>query len=224
MHLLLIDDDDRIRSLLKKYLQKQGYQISDVANAAAAEHLLSSMHFDLLILDVMMPGEDGISFAKRLRNEIDTPILLLTARTRVEDRIEGLKAGADDYLMKPFDPRELELRIEAILRRTEIQNSIQFIARFGDFAFSTGEGRLTYLGENVDLTRTERDILALLVEDQAAPVSRERLSHVFGKSDESSRAIDIQIARLRKKLDLVGGGGSYIQTERGVGYKLVSDT
>ena len=221
MHILIVDDDTKIRDLLKKYLIKQGYQASAVDSAEAAENLLKSMDFDVMILDVMMGGQDGISFAKKFRQTNDMPIIMLTARGSVDDRLLGLEAGADDFIPKPFDPRELVLRIEAVMRRVVSHDVKISVQKFGDFVYELTEGRLTKSGQIVDLTRAERDIMNVLVENFGQEVDRADLSQAAHLEGEGSRAMDVQMTRLRKKIETNPKQPVHLQTVRGVGYKLI---
>ena len=220
MHLLLVDDDNRIRELLRQYLAKEGYQVSVAENAQTAERLLTSFAFDLIVLDVMMPGEDGMSFAKRLRQKNDIPILMLTAKGNVEDRIAGLSVGVDDFVAKPFDPRELVLRIEAISRRQASQASIQNIVKFGSFIYNIKDGNLENDGVKIDLTRSEKDLLSALANQAEEPKSREELAIAMNVDALQSRAVDVQITRLRKKIETDPKTPRYILTIRGLGYQL----
>ncbi len=222
MHILIVDDDTKIRDLLKKYLIKQGYQVSAVESAEAAESLLKSMDFDVMILDVMMGGKDGISFAKEFRKTNDMPIIMLTARGSVDDRLKGLEAGVDDFVPKPFDPRELVLRIEAVMRRVVVEDQKVSVQKFGDFIYELIEGRLTHSGQIVELTRSERDILNILVQNFGKEVDRDELSRAAHLEGEGSRAIDVQMTRLRRKIESNPKQPTHLQTVRGVGYKLVN--
>lgn len=222
MHILIVDDDTKIRDLLKKYLNKQGYQASAVESAEAADKLLKSMDFDVMILDVMMGGKDGISFARELRKTSNMPIIMLTARGSVDDRLMGLEAGVDDFIPKPFDPRELVLRIEAVMRRVVVSDVSVSVQKFGQFIYELNEGRLTHSGENVDLTRSERDIMNVLVQNFGQDVERDALTRAAHLDGEGSRAVDVQMTRLRKKIEQNPKEPMHLQTVRGVGYKLVN--
>jgi len=219
-HLLLVDDDDRIRDLLKRYLAKAGARVSAAADAASARKLLASMEFDLLILDVMMPVEDGFSLAETVRKSSKVPIVLLTARGMPEDRIRGLSIGADDYVPKPFEPAELTLRINAILRRTVAQRGeTPETLVFGPYAFNGARGELTRDGETVRLTEAEVALLRILAARPGEVVSREELAKRTGAGLE--RSVDVQVTRLRRKIDADSRAPIYLQTVRGVGYRLV---
>jgi len=180
-HLLLVDDDRRIRALMSRYLAAQGYRVTTAEDAADAERRLGAISFDLIVLDVMMPGENGYDFATRLRLRSRVPILMLTARSETSDRVRGLEAGADDYLSKPFEPKELSLRIASILRRaapppTRGEEEGAALARFGDFAFDCARGELRRGDEAVRLTDRERAMMLLLARGAGAPVTREALA------------------------------------------------
>lgn len=219
-HLLLVDDDDRIRDLLKRYLAKAGARVSAAPDAASARKLLASMDFDLLILDVMMPVEDGFSLAETVRRNSKVPIVLLTARGMPEDRIKGLSIGADDYVAKPFEPAELTLRINAILRRTVSQRGeTPETLVFGPYSFNGARGELTRNGDVVRLTEAEVALLRILAARPGEVVSREELAKRTGAGLE--RSVDVQVTRLRRKIDADSRAPIYLQTVRGVGYRLV---
>jgi two-component system phosphate regulon response regulator OmpR len=223
-HLLLVDDDRRIRGLMGRYLIQQGYRVTTAGTAQEARHHLVSLQFDLIVLDVMMPGESGLDFAAWLRQSSDVPILMLTARAEASDRVRGLEVGADDYLTKPFAPKELSLRIASILRRTSARNEKPEPAPalcFGPFIFQRDRGELRRGDEIISLSEREREMLRLLAENPGEPVSREALA---GESSMSSeRTIDMQITRLRRKIESDSANPIYLQTARGAGYRLVID-
>lgn len=221
-HLLLVDDDDRIRELLKRYLSQAGARVSSAPDAASARRLLDSMDFDLLILDVMMPVEDGFSLAESVRKTSKVPIVLLTARGMPEDRIRGLSIGADDYVPKPFEPAELALRINAILRRTvanrgETPESVTF----GPFSFNTARGELQRDDATVRLTEAEVALLRILAARPGEVVNREELAKRTGAGLE--RSVDVQVTRLRRKIERDPRAPVYLQTVRGIGYRLAAD-
>ena len=229
-HLLIIDDDRRIRQLLSRYLSVEGYRVTAAENAEEAFSKLRGLHFDLIILDVMMPGMNGYEFARRLRAEdtpmAEAPILMLTARTDTEDRVKGLQAGADDYLAKPFDPRELALRVASILRRAAPRAAEpgapgQNTVRFGDFSFDPERGELRQGDEVIRITERERDMLRILVENPGETVSRESLGGGGGAANE--RTVDVQVNRLRRKIEADPANPLHLQTVRGLGYKLAAD-
>ncbi|MEO7026674.1 MAG: response regulator [Caulobacteraceae bacterium] len=223
-HLLVVDDDDRIRVLLKAYLDRAGYRVTGASDAAAARRLLGVLQFDLIVLDVMMPGEDGLSLARWLRARPGAagaaPILLLTARGLPEDRIEGLRLGADDYLAKPFEPEELLLRIAAILRRTRTAAPAGIIG-LGVRAFDMARAELTGVDGPIRLTESEARLMRRL--GAAAPEAVDRSSLSSDGSDASGRAVDIQVTRLRRKIEPDPGNPRYLRTVRGVGYALTPD-
>jgi two-component system phosphate regulon response regulator OmpR len=223
-HLLIVDDDDRIRSLLKEYLAGAGFRVSAAGDAAAARRMLSMFDFDLIVLDVMMPGEDGFSLTGWLRKagpSRATPVLLLTARDGAEDRIEGLRRGADDYLPKPFEPEELLLRIEAILRRTGAPAAGRERLSLGRCSFDPARGELMRGDEHVRLTEAEARLLRRLSANAHAAV--DRLDLARETADPSGRAVDVQVTRLRRKIEADPKAPRYLQTVRGVGYMLAPD-
>lgn len=236
-HLLIVDDDERIRSLLRKFLMRSGFFVTCARDAAQARRLLAGLEFDLIVMDVMMPGEDGVTLTRDLRRRLTTPILLLTARGETADRIEGLESGADDYLAKPFEPRELLLRIAAILRR--IPQSDHHGPKFlnlGSLRYDTEKGELWQGESPVRLTGTEQTLLRRLAQAPGAPVSRTELIEELGRDtapdpsdpDRSpdhnpERAIDVQITRLRRKIEPDPRDPRFLQTVRGAGYMLVPD-
>ncbi|MES1199209.1 MAG: response regulator [Pseudomonadota bacterium] len=221
-HLLLVDDDDRIRELLKRYLAQAGARVSAAPDAAAARKLVAAMDFDLLILDVMMPVEDGFSLAESVRKSSKVPIVLLTARGLAEDRIRGLSIGADDYVAKPFEPAELALRINAILRRTvAARPETPEIVLFGPFAFNCAREELTRDGAVVRLTEAEAALMRVLAARPGETVSREELAKRTSSGLE--RSVDVGVTRLRKKIETDPRAPIFLQTVRGVGYKLAAD-
>jgi two-component system phosphate regulon response regulator OmpR len=224
-HLLVVDDDDRIRELLKQFLTRGGFRVTTAASAEAAGRLLDTLDFDLVILDVMMPGEDGMSFARRVRTlpgaAGKAPILMLTARGETSDRIEGLTAGVDDYLAKPFEPQELLLRIEAILRRAGPRPSDDTPLSLGGCSFDPVRGELTRDGVLIRLTEAEIDLLRTLAKSPHAPVDRYTLAR--DDADAAGRAVDVQVTRLRRKIEDDPKTPRYLQTVRGVGYLLAPD-
>lgn len=219
-HILVVDDDDRIRTLLKRYLQERGYRVSTAPNAAKALSTLNSLAFDLLVLDVMMPGMNGFELTEAVRQRGDTPILLLTARGEAEDRIKGLTLGADDYLAKPFEPEELVLRINAILRRARPAGTAIREVAFGDWHFDIRRESLSRNGEPVRLTGGEAALLAALAASAGQTVSRLSLSERTGGGE---RAVDVQVTRLRRKIETDPKEPLHLQTVRGEGYRLVAD-
>jgi two-component system phosphate regulon response regulator OmpR len=219
-HLLVVDDDRRIRDLLSRYLTSEGYRISTADSAAAARAKLDGMSFDLMILDVMMPGETGFEFAKSIRQTSSVPILMLTARDGAESRITGLEIGADDYVSKPFEPRELSLRIASILKRVRPPAAPPpETLRFGDFVFHVGRAELRKGDTVVRLTDREREMLTVLAATPGETVPRAALAGNGGAVNE--RAVDVQINRLRRKIERDPANPLIVQTVRGIGYRLV---
>jgi two-component system phosphate regulon response regulator OmpR len=218
-HILVVDDDARLRRLLQRYLTEHRYHVTTAADAAEARASLRNFAFDLMVLDVMMPGQDGISLTSELRTETDLPILLLTALGETEDRVKGLSAGADDYLVKPFDPRELLLRIATILRRVAPAAPSEQPLRFGPFAFDGVSQELRRGEERVHLTDAELSLLQILAEQPGLAITRQELGQ-RSRISGSDRAIDTQIARLRRKLEPDPRRPRYLLTKRGEGYVL----
>ncbi len=220
-HLLIVDDDDRIRDLLKQYLVREGHSVTTAQDAAAARKLFQTFSFDLAIFDIMMPGEDGLSLLKALRDEgNDTPVLLLTARGQASDRIEGLRLGADDYLPKPFEPEELALRTAAIIRRTHVPPPPDEIEMSG-LVFEPTKGLLNGPDGHIRLTDSELQLLTFLSRHPGEPISREALADKTSNGTE--RSIDVQVTRLRKKIEPDPRNPIHIQTVRGIGYRLMPD-
>jgi two-component system phosphate regulon response regulator OmpR len=221
-HLLVVDDDERLRGLLHRYLTSNGYRVTAAADAADARTLMKSIAFDLLVLDVMMPGESGFDLTKSLRTHSQVPILILTAKGDAEDRIAGLELGADDYLPKPFEPRELLLRVGALLRRaTPPARSAHTEVRMGDSVYDPERGQLRRKGKPVHLTSSEAALLQLFAANAGRSFSRSDLCTRLGVSLE--RSIDVQVTRLRRKIEEDPKLPLYLQTVRGVGYVLVPD-
>ncbi len=226
-HILVVDDDQRIRTLLSRYLAREGYVVSAAANTQEASETLRDLDIDLIVLDVMMPGESGVQFAARLRESDEplrsAPILMLTARAETSSRVEGLEAGVDDYLAKPFDPRELLLRIASILRRARRPEARDAAAHFGGFVFDPARGELTRDGARVALTAREGDLLRALAVRPGAVVSRHILAQRRAAQNASDRSVDVEIARLRRKIEENPNTPRYLQTVRGLGYRLRPD-
>ncbi len=220
-HILVIDDDRRIRELLKTYLTENGFRISTAESAPAADQHLKGLSFDLLILDVMMPGETGLEFAHRLRDTSSVPILMLTARSDSDDRIAGLESGVDDYLPKPFEPRELVLRINNILKRTQAVETLPAEILLGNCSFHVERGEFKMDGITVRLTTRERDLLRQFARSPGKPISRNDLS--ADGTGSTARAVDVQINRLRRKIEPDPANPIYLQTVRGAGYILYTD-
>lgn len=222
-HLLVVDDDERLRALLQKYLSSNGFRVTAASGAEEARSLMKSMAFDLLILDVMMPGESGLELTRTLRAQASqVPILMLTARNESEDRILGLECGADDYLAKPFEPRELVLRCGALLRRSgQVALSPHREVKMGEAVFDPDRGELRRKGKPVRLTTSEAQLLKLFAANAGRPFSRLDLCARLGVALE--RSIDVQVTRLRRKIEEDPKLPLYLQTVRGVGYVLVPD-
>jgi len=227
-HLLIVDDDERIRGLLKKFLSRHGYWVSAARDAAHARRLLQGLEFDLIVLDVMMPGEDGLSLTRFLRSHLETPILLLTAKGETGDRITGLEAGADDYLAKPFEPKELLLRINAILRRApkpDLEREVPKTLLMGEIRYDMVRGELWQGADLIRLTATENQLMRIFSAQPHEPVSRSKLVEDLGrdKGQAQERAVDVQITRLRRKIESDPKQPRYLQTVRGAGYMLSPD-
>lgn len=227
-HILVVDDDERIRDLLKKFLSRHDYWVTTARDAAHARKLLDGLEFDLLVIDVMMPGEDGFSLTKDLSDQIATPILLLTARGDADDRIKGLEVGADDYLPKPFEPRELLLRINAILRRVPKENTANEPPKtlhMGNIRYDMTRGELWQGQDMIRLTATENALMRIFSARPNEPVSRTQLVQDLGRDDGQAqeRAVDVQITRLRRKIEADPKTPRYLQTVRGAGYMLAPD-
>ncbi|MBV9236377.1 MAG: response regulator transcription factor [Xanthobacteraceae bacterium] len=220
-HLLIVDDDRRIRSLMSRYLLSEGYRVTTAESAADARARLAGLDFDLLILDVMMPGETGFDLVKSIRRSSTVPVLILTARDAAESRITGLELGADDYVVKPYEPRELSLRIANILKRTQplAPPPPAETLRFGPFMYHVARGELRRGDEMIHLTDREREMMGMLAACPGETVSRLALAGNGAAAGE--RAVDVQINRLRRKIEQDPANPLIIQTARGVGYRLV---
>jgi two-component system, OmpR family, phosphate regulon response regulator OmpR len=221
-HILVIDDDNRLRELLRQFLSENGFWVSTASDAADARERLKGLHFDLLVLDRMMPGESGLEFAADLRKTSNVPILMLTAMSETEDRIEGLEGGVDDYLTKPFEPRELLLRINNILRRVPAEPVAPLEIQLGDVVYDSTREELSKNGTTIRLTDVESALLKALAASPGAVLSREDLSELTGATG-GSRAIDVQVTRLRRKIEPDPKLPTYLQTVRGKGYVLRPD-
>ncbi len=228
-HLLIVDDDERIRGLLQKFLIRNGFLVSSARDAAHADRILSGLDFDMIVLDVMMPGEDGVSYCKRLRaDREDMPILLLTAKGETQDRIAGLEAGADDYLPKPFEPKELLLRINSILRRVPVHepaDALPKVLSLGALRYDIEKGTMWNGETPVRLTATEAQLMRIFSTCPGEPLSRAKLVEDLGRDggQAQERAVDVQITRLRRKLEVDPKQPRYLQTVRGAGYMLAPD-
>lgn len=227
-HLLIVDDDERIRDLLKKFLMRNGFLVTAARDAEHARRVLSGLDFDLIVMDVMMPGEDGVSLTRALRETHETPILLLTAKGETEHRIAGLEAGADDYLAKPFEPKELLLRINAILRRmpeTPSEDTVPKILHLGPIRYDIERGEMWRGDDIVRLTATESQLMKIFSACPGEAVSRNKLVEDLGRDrgQAQERAVDVQITRLRRKIEENPKQPRYLQTVRGAGYMLSPD-
>jgi two-component system, OmpR family, phosphate regulon response regulator OmpR len=219
-HLLVVDDDGRLRELLRRYLSDSGFRVTTAADVKEARSNLASFAFDLVVLDVMMPGESGLELTRALRSEGQVPVLLLTAMAEPEDRINGLEQGADDYLSKPFEPRELVLRIRNLLQRLPAPDTGSRDIRFGGCRFDVVRGELYRGGDIVHLTAAEAGLLSLLAQKMGEAVSREELSLSLSGN---VRNVDVQMTRLRRKIERDPRFPRYLQTVRGTGYTLKPD-
>lgn len=227
-HLLIVDDDERIRTLLRQFLNRQGFWTTVARDAEHARRLLEGLDFDLIVLDVMMPGDDGITFTKELRTRMETPILLLTAKGESTDRISGLEAGADDYLPKPFEPKELLLRINAILRRVPAsEDPIEkpSVLHLGEIHYDIERGEMWRGEDYIRLTATEVALMRLFSAKIGEPITRAKLVEDLGRDrgQAQERAVDVQITRLRRKIEADPKQPRYLQTVRGAGYMLAPD-
>lgn len=220
-HVLVVDDDQKIRDLLGRYLTEHGFRVTTAADAASARADMRGLEFDIVLLDVMMPGENGLDLARDLKATRTVPICMLTARAEAEHRIEGLEAGVDDYISKPFEPRELLLRLRNILRRASGPSGPHDEVRMGNFTFHVSRGELREGEETIKLTERERDLLRSFAQRIGTPIPRHELSGE--DSTGNDRAIDVQINRLRRKIEIDPSNPVYLQTVRGKGYILYSD-
>ena len=223
-HILVIDDDERLRILLRRFLEESGFRVTDAGSAQEARSILKGMAFDILVVDVMMPGETGIEFLADLRKDDPVPALFLTARSETESRIEGLEAGADDYMSKPFEPRELVLRIQRILKRNVLteQKTMANDVRFGPFHFYIVSGLLTKAGNRLHITTAEQQLLGTFAKAPNTVLSRDDLSNILNGRMEG-RSIDVAVARLRRKLEPNPRHPVYLQTVRNRGWMLRTD-
>jgi two-component system phosphate regulon response regulator OmpR len=223
-HILVVDDDTRLRELLRTFLSKNGFRVTVASQAAEARERLGVLDFDLIVLDVMMPGQTGLDFATEIRRSDDVPILMLTAMGDTKDRIAGLETGVDDYLGKPFEPRELLLRIQNVLRRNRAAaapaGEPQRVVSFGPFQFDQELGELTSKGKRAPLTDAETALLRVFTARLGEVLSRETLCKSVGLA-VNERAIDVQVTRLRRKIEPDPSFPRYLRTVRGQGYRLV---
>ncbi|MEE3294904.1 MAG: response regulator [Pseudomonadota bacterium] len=218
-NLLVVDDDERIRNILSQYLINQGFIVSTASGSEEARNKIKLMRFDLIVLDIMMPGDDGLILTREIRDNSQTPIILLTAKSGTESKIEGLELGADDYLTKPFNPKELLLRILSVLKRSTIEETIENEIYFGDFILNIEKRELTLSGERMYLTDREMNLLIALAKSPGQPLNREKLAGV----DEPGRSVDVGINRLRRKIEKDPRMPIWLQTVRGEGYILRPD-
>jgi two-component system phosphate regulon response regulator OmpR len=222
-HILVVDDDTRLRGLLQRFLRENHFFVSTAKDADEARLMLSQYKFHLLVVDVMMPKESGLEFLSRLRQESAVPVIMLTAMGDVEDRITGLECGADDYVAKPFEPKELLLRIASILKRSPVDKSEKQVLDLGLCVFDLQTKELSSKqGELLHITPIEQNLLCVLGAKCGQVFSREKLSEILG-AGQSPRSIDVQITRLRKKIERDSKNPRYLQTLRGKGYMLLSD-
>ena len=218
-NLLVVDDDERIRNLLSQYLIKEGFIVSTASGAEQARKKIQLLKFDLIILDIMMPGDDGLTLTKEIRDNSDIPIILLTAKSGTESKIEGLEIGADDYLTKPFNPKELLLRVLSILKRSKSEENIDNEIFFGDYTLNIEKRELTKAKDRVYLTDREMNLLIALAKSPGQPLNREKLAGI----DEPGRSVDVGINRLRRKIEKDPRMPLWLQTVRGEGYILRPD-
>ncbi len=222
-HILVVDDDNRLRELLRRYLSDNGFRVTTAEDAAAARAMLASLAFDTIILDVMMPGESGLDLVANLRQESDTPVLMLTALGDASDRVTGLELGADDYLSKPFAPRELLLRLNNVLRRAPAPATDIAPVRMGEVMFDPGRAELRRGGERIHLTTAEAKLLSVLAANLGSTLTRDDLTE-RSQINGGSRTVDVQVTRLRRKIEPDPRQPRYLQTVRGEGYVLRSDS
>ena len=217
-HILVVDDDKGIRELVKEYLDRNKFVTSTADSAENALQKIKLIKFDLIILDVMMPGKSGLDFLKENKSFLDTPIILLTAKGEPNDRIQGLEIGADDYLPKPFEPKELLLRMNNLIRKNKFDSKKKII-KFGPYTFNLKNEILKKNGKNFILTSSETRLLCILAKNDGKPIFRDNLSKILN-IPSTSRALDVQVTRLRNKIEGNKKFPSYIQTVRGRGYVL----
>ena len=220
-HALVVDDDQRIRNLLSRYLMANGFRVTPAESASSARAAMKMMTFDVIVLDVMMPGENGLDFARALKERGETPICMLTAQAETDQRIRGLEAGVDDYVSKPFDPRELLLRLQNILRRGSGPAAARDDIKMGELVFNTERGELKRGETLIKITERERDLLRQFAQQPGTCIARHELA--ADDSTGSERAIDVQINRLRRKIEVDPSNPVYLQTVRGKGYILYAD-
>ena len=216
-HILVVDDDDRIRDLVKQYLNENNYFVSTAINAEDAQEKVNTIKFDLIVLDIMMPGKSGLDFTEENKNKIYTPIILLTAKGEADERVHGLEAGADDYLSKPFEPKELLLRIKNILNKTKSKN-IKRLIEFGNVKINLNKHIILKNSKEFKINNTEKTILEVMINSPGKSFSREEIGKIINLDKE--RSVDVIITRLRKKIEQNPKNPKYLQTLRGEGYVL----
>ncbi|MBR2300024.1 MAG: response regulator [Alphaproteobacteria bacterium] len=222
-HILVVDDDTRLRSLLGRFLREQGFAVSTAKDALQADMFLNQYHLDLVVLDVMMPGINGFEFLKKIRLESTVPVLMLTAMGETDNRIYGLEQGADDYLPKPFEPKELVLRIKNILKRVPLKNTENAVLNFGSIVYDMASKELKNVtGEVIHITNVEQQLLNVLGQKAGQIFTREKLAGLLGAGN-NPRSVDVQITRLRKKIEKDSKNPRYLQTIRGKGYMLLPE-
>ena len=216
-HILVVDDDDRIRDLVKQYLNENNYFVSTAINAEDAQEKVNTIKFDLIVLDIMMPGKSGLDFTKENKNKIYTPVILLTAKGEADERVHGLEVGADDYLSKPFEPKELLLRIKNILNKTKSKN-IKRLIEFGNVKINLNKHIILKNNKEYKINNTEKTILEVMINSPGKSFSREEIGKIINLDKE--RSVDVIITRLRKKIEQNPKNPKYLQTLRGEGYVL----
>ena len=217
LHVLVVDDDDRIRGLLKDYLSNNHYIVSTAENATQAKARLEYIKFDIIILDVMMPGQDGYELTKEIKKKIKVPIILLTAKGEVENRIKGLELGADDYIGKPFEPKELLLRIQNIIKNKNTVD-LNIKHQVGEAKIDLNKMMIILKQKNKKINNSEKKVLIEMLSNPGKTFSREEIGKISGISQE--RSIDVMITRLRQKIEINPKNPKYLQTIRGSGYVL----
>ena len=216
-HILVVDDDDRIRDLVKQYLIENNYLVTTAISAEDAQKKVEIIKFDLIVLDIMMPGKSGLEFTTDNKHKLYTPIILLTAKGEAEERVQGLEVGADDYLSKPFEPKELVLRIKNILNKTKIKN-IKRLVEFGNVKVDLSKNLIFTDKKEYKINKTEKTILEFMINSPGKSFSREEIGKIINLDKE--RSIDVIITRLRKKIEKDPKNPKFLQTLRGEGYVL----
>jgi len=221
IHILVIDDDDKIRELLKQYLKNNNFIISTAINATDAEEKLKIFKFDMAVIDIMMPGKDGLQLTKEIKENLDLPIILLTAKGEAEDRIKGLEIGAEDYLAKPFEPKELLLRISNIIRRIKKNKNIIDLIKIGKVFINIHKMVIQKDKKIIKINTNEKTLLENMINSAGKTFSREEISRITNLTQE--RSIDVLVTRIRKKIEPDPKNPKYLQTVRGSGYVLWLD-